>query len=67
MAATPSSTTSRTVFVSSSAGSCGRRPTVAPSARKASPAKSWSRPAMMRSNVLLPAPLCPSTPIFAPA
>ena len=38
-----------------------------PSAGNASPAKSWSTPAMMRSNVLLPAPLAPSTPIFAPA
>jgi len=32
----------------------------------ASPRKSRSTPAMMRSNVDLPAPLAPSTPIFAP-
>jgi hypothetical protein len=32
----------------------------------ASPSKSLSMPAMMRSNVDLPAPLSPKTPIFAP-
>ena len=32
----------------------------------ASPTKSLSTPAMMRSSVLLPAPFAPSTPIFAP-
>ena len=37
-----------------------------PAAGKASPAKSLSIPAMIRSSVLLPAPLAPSTPIFAP-
>src|SRR6267143_4777714 len=36
------------------------------SAGNASPRKSRSTPAMMRSNVDLPAPLAPSTPIFAP-
>jgi hypothetical protein len=35
-------------------------------ARHTSPRKSLSTPAMMRSKVLLPAPLLPSTPIFAP-
>src|SRR5882724_1992014 len=37
-----------------------------PAAGNASPRKSRSTPAMMRSNVDLPAPLAPSTPIFAP-
>ena len=37
-----------------------------PSAGRASPMKSWSTPAMMRSSVLLPAPLEPRTPILAP-
>ncbi len=37
-----------------------------PSAGHASPRKSWSTPAMMRSSVLLPAPFAPSTPILAP-
>ena len=32
----------------------------------ASPVKSRSSPAMIRSRLLLPAPLAPSTPIFAP-
>src|SRR5688572_8949277 len=39
---------------------------VVPAAGKASPAKSLSTPAMMRSRVDLPAPLAPSTPILAP-
>ena len=37
-----------------------------PAAGNASPMKSWSSPAMMRSNELLPAPFMPSTPILAP-
>ena len=37
-----------------------------PSAGRASPRKSGSTPAMMRSSVDLPAPLAPSTPILAP-
>ncbi len=37
-----------------------------PSAGNASPRKSLSTPAMMRSSVRLPAPLAPSTPILAP-
>ena len=37
-----------------------------PSAGKASPRNSVSTPAMMRSSDDLPAPLAPSTPIFAP-
>ena len=32
----------------------------------ASPSKSLSTPAMMRSRLDLPAPFSPSTPIFAP-
>jgi hypothetical protein len=34
--------------------------------RRASPEVGSSRPAMMRSKVDLPAPLCPSTPILTP-
>ena len=37
-----------------------------PSAGLASPKKSLSTPAMMRSSVDFPAPFEPSTPIFAP-
>ena len=37
-----------------------------PSAGYASPMNSWSTPAMIRSSVLLPAPLRPMTPILAP-
>ena len=37
-----------------------------PCAAHASPWKSWSMPAMMRSSDDFPAPLAPSTPIFAP-
>jgi hypothetical protein len=39
---------------------------LAPSAAQASPEKSLSQPAMMRSSVDLPAPLTPTTPIFTP-
>src|SRR5213593_3483000 len=64
--ATPSSTLARTSFAGSSWGSCGRYPMRSPAAGNASPRKSLSTPAMIRSNVDLPAPLAPSTPIFAP-
>jgi hypothetical protein len=37
-----------------------------PPAAHASPMKSLSTPAMMRSSVLLPLPLEPTTPILAP-
>ena len=37
-----------------------------PSAGLASPKKSLSSPAMMRSRVDLPEPFAPSTPILAP-
>src|SRR5688572_8326231 len=37
-----------------------------PSAGLASPAKSWSTPAMIRRSVDLPAPFAPRTPILAP-
>ena len=39
---------------------------VKPSVIRASPSKSLSVPAMIRSRVLLPAPLRPRTPILAP-
>ncbi|MNL65134.1 hypothetical protein D3C87_1894260 [compost metagenome] len=39
---------------------------MAPSARRASPWKLVSTPAMMRMRVDLPAPFIPSTPILAP-
>jgi hypothetical protein len=55
-----------TVLFGSSSGSCDRKPMEIPSAGKASPPKSLSSPAMMRSSVLLPAPLAPRTPILAP-
>src|SRR2546425_1584733 len=64
--ATPSSTLARTSFAGSSWGSCGRYPMRSPAAGNASPRKSLSTPAMIRSNVDLPAPLAPSTPILAP-
>ena len=62
----PSSTLPRTVFFSSRGGSCCRMPTVAPGLRKASPLFGWSSPAMIRKTLDLPAPLGPTTPIFAP-
>src|SRR5918999_3882105 len=37
-----------------------------PAPGKASPWKSWSRPAMIRSSVDFPLPLAPITPILAP-
>ena len=64
--ATASSTLPSTFFFGSSGGSCGRKPTRVPSAGLASPKKSLSTPAMIRSSVDLPAPLPPRTPIFAP-
>jgi hypothetical protein len=65
--ATACSTFSRTVNVSISFGSCGTKPTVLPSARRATPSYSLSTPAMMRSRVDLPAPFWPMTPILAPS
>ena len=47
-------------------GSCDRKPTVAFGSSSATPEDGSSRPAMIRSSVDLPAPLGPSTPIFAP-
>ena len=64
--ATASSTFSRTVLVSSSGGSCCSRPTVAPGDSRASPLDAWSSPAMILRTLDLPAPLGPTTPIFAP-
>jgi hypothetical protein len=65
-ARTPSSTLPSTSFVGSSSGSWARWPTRMPGVGRASPTKSASRPAMIRSKLLLPAPLSPSTPILAP-
>ncbi len=62
----PSSTFSLTVLDSSSTGSCMRMPTVASGSRNASPLDGWSRPAMILRMEDLPAPLGPTTPIFAP-
>jgi hypothetical protein len=64
--ATPCCTLPSTSSDGSSWGSCGRKPTRTPGVGRASPTKSWSTPAMMRSSELLPAPFAPSTPIFAP-
>ncbi len=64
--ATASSTFPSTSLAGFRRGSCGRKPTRIPSAGKASPAKSFSTPAMMRRTVDLPAPFNPRTPIFAP-
>jgi len=63
---TPCSTVSRTVISSISSGSCGKKPIRIPGWGRASPSKSLSTPAMIRSTVDLPAPLSPSTPILAP-
>ena len=41
------------------AGSCARKPTVAPGASRASPPKRVSTPAMIRRSVLLPEPFAP--------
>jgi hypothetical protein len=64
--ATASSTLPSTSFFGFSLGSCGRKPTRIRSAGNASPAKSFSTPAMMRRTVDLPAPFKPRTPILAP-
>ncbi len=55
-----------TDFDASSFGSCCKKPTRIPLAGNASPMNSASSPAMMRSRLLFPAPLAPSTPILAP-
>ena len=55
-----------TSFDASSCGSCSSSPTENPGVRRASPVKSWSTPAMMRSSDDLPEPLAPITPILAP-
>ena len=39
---------------------------VMPAVARAAPMKSLSTPAMIRSSVVLPDPLRPMTPIFAP-
>jgi len=62
----PSSTLPSTDLSSFNRGSCSRMPTVAPGARYASPLFGWSIPAMILSTLDLPAPLGPTTPIFAP-
>ena len=62
----PSSTLPRTSFSGSSCGSCGRKPMRIPGIGIASPSKSLSTPAMIRSSVDFPEPFSPSTPIFAP-
>jgi hypothetical protein len=41
-------------------------PTLAPGANSASPLLGMSSPAMIRKTLDLPAPLGPTTPIFAP-
>src|SRR5205809_4975483 len=66
VSATPSMTFSSAVLAGSSTGSCGRKPTEAPSATHDSPPASVSSPAMMRRSVDLPEPLRPRTPILAP-
>lgn len=66
ISAAPSWTFSRTVLLSSSSGSCMRMPTLNPGVMNASPLDGCSRPAMIFSTVDLPAPLGPTTPIFAP-
>jgi hypothetical protein len=63
---TPSSTTSRTVLVLSSTGSCSRSPMAYPGERTTSPWYSRSSPAMIRRRLLFPDPLRPRTPILAP-
>ena len=64
--ATPSMTVSRTVFESSSSGSCGRYPTFVPFATCTVPMSSVSRPARIFRSDDLPAPLPPITPMCAP-
>jgi hypothetical protein len=60
------STISLTVFVSSNRGSCSRNPTVKPGEMTVSPTNSLSIPARILKSELLPEPLRPMTPIFAP-
>ena len=62
----PCSTLARTSVVSSSCGSCGKKPTLRFFCGIASPSISVSIPAIIRSKVDLPAPFKPSTPILAP-
>ena len=57
---------SANVFGGIEVGLCGSQPTVAPAASSALPLEGSSTPAMIRSSVDFPAPLGPSTPIFAP-
>src|SRR5579883_3168285 len=66
MSPAPSMTLPSTSFLSSSSGSCLRKPIFTPSAAHASPVKLSSSPAMILSRVDLPAPFRPSTPILAP-
>jgi hypothetical protein len=65
MSATPSSTFSRTVLPSVNGGSWSRMPTVASLASIASPLFGFSMPAINLSNVDLPVPFGPTTPILA--
>jgi len=64
--ATACSMLPRTSVDSSRRGSCGTKPTLTPGVSRAVPLKSVSTWAITRSSVLLPAPLLPMTPIFAP-
>lgn len=66
ISAAPSWTFWSTVLDSSSGGSWRSMPTVKPGVMNASPFDGCSRPAMIFSTVDLPAPLGPTTPIFAP-
>ena len=63
---TPSCTTSFTVFLGSSLGSCSRYPTEYPGENTTSPWYDFSTPAIIFNNVDLPEPLRPIIPIFAP-
>ena len=64
--ATPSSMFWSTVLSGFSRGSWGRWPIRIPSWGRASPRKSSSTPAMIRSRLDFPDPLAPRTPILAP-
>ena len=66
VSAMPSATFPTTSFVSSRCGSWGRKPTVKPGVRRASPLNPSSSPAMIWSSDDLPEPFEPMTPIFAP-
>lgn len=63
---TPSETASQTVFALPSSGSCAKYPIFVPGCGRASPPNVLSTPAMIRRSELLPEPLAPMTPIFAP-